>query len=69
MAPYGAIWRRQHVKIVVIFFLKSGIFFDKYFKIFLGRFMDILDSLRDDCIVESICTSHRHIQNCLWGTF
>ena len=50
-------------------FLKSGILFDKYFKKLLGRFMNILDSLQDDGLVESVCTSHRHIQNCLWGTF
>ena len=51
------------------FFLKSEIFFDKYFKTFLERIMDILDSLRDDGLIISICTSHRHIQNCPWGTF
>ncbi len=27
MAPYGAIWRRQHVKIVVIFFFEIWNFF------------------------------------------
>ena len=50
-------------------FLKSGIFFDKHFKIFLERIMDILGSLQDDSLIVSICTSHRHIQNCPWGTF
>ncbi len=51
------------------FFFKSVIFFDKHFKIFLERIMHVLDSLQDDSLIESICTSHRHIQNWPWGTF
>ena len=36
---------------------------------FFERIMDIFGSLQDDGLTVSICTSHRHIQNCPWGTF
>ena len=43
------------------YFLKSGIFFDEYFKIFLEWLIDVLFPKQDDSLITRICTSHRHI--------